>query len=118
MLGEGTRNPSPAVTQKERFTLLSPLRCLTCSCRSRPTSHSPIAIFRLCSRSSEGSGILIALQINNRNQQAQDQRKEKEYLTDIKKDLLADTMNLNVALAEVGKNLDAVITLQSHRLSI
>ncbi len=63
-------------------------------------------------------GILIALQINNWNQQVQDRGKEKEYLTDIMKDLLAETLILNVVLAEVSKILDAVITLQSYRLSI
>ncbi len=56
-------------------------------------------------------GILIALQINYWNQQAEDRKKEKEYLVDIKKDLLTDTVNLNLVLAEVEKNLDAVVTL-------
>ena len=56
-------------------------------------------------------GILIALQINTWNRQVQDRKKEKEYLVNIRKDLLTDTTNLNRILNEVGKNLDAVVAL-------
>jgi len=51
-------------------------------------------------------GILIALQINNWNESRKDFAKSKNYLSEIKKDLVSDTIAFNRAIKSISTSID------------
>ncbi|TYA54315.1 DUF6090 family protein [Formosa maritima] len=54
-------------------------------------------------------GILIALQINNWNEERKSIRASRDYLSEIKKDLVTDTLNMNRVIRLVTKSLPVEI---------
>ena len=54
-------------------------------------------------------GILIALQINNWNENRQKKNLERDYLSEIKENLVRDTLNINKTLHFSSKKIDSIV---------
>ena len=54
-------------------------------------------------------GILIALQINNWNESRQKKNLERDYLSEIKENLVRDTLNINKTLDFSSKKIDSIV---------